>query len=397
MVSNEVVIVGAARTPIGDFMGSLKDYLPVQLAAVAGQAAIERSNLKPEDIDQILLGQCIQAASKGNPARQVQGLIGIPWEAYAATINQQCSSAMRGFEIGCQEIMLGKSSAVLAAGVECMSKAPYYLLKARQGYRLFNGDDGPYDSLIWDGLNCAIMGYHMGITAENLAEQYQISREEQDQLAYMSHMRATAAIEKGKFTEEIIPVNIQTRKGPAQFVNDEHPRGDLTVEALGSLKPAFKKGGTVTPGNASSLNDGASAMVLMARDKAEQMGIKPLARVAATASCGVPPQVMGIGPAYVIPKALKFAGLNMKDVDYFEINEAFAAQLLACNRELKIDMDRLNANGSGIGLGHPTGSTGVRLIVSLIYELRRRGAKTGCASLCAGGGPGTAVIIELLD
>lgn len=395
-VVREVVIVGAARTPIGDFMGSLKDVPLIRLAAIAGKAALDRAGISPDTVDQVLLGHCLQGGAKGNPARQVQGLIGVPWEAYAATINQQCSSSLRALEIGCQEIMLGKNDVVLAAGVESPSQAPYYLFKARQGYRLFHADDGPFDSLIWDGLNCAIMGYHMGITAETLAEEYKISREEQDELAYTSHTRAAAAIKEGKFKDEIAPVEIKTRKGTVVVDTDEHPRADVTIEALSKLPPVFKKDGTVTAGNSSGLNDGAAAVVLMNRNKAEVLGVKPLARVISTASCGVHPRIMGIGPVFAIPKALKYAGLEMKDVDYFEINEAFAAQWLACNRELKIDMSRVNANGSGIGLGHPTGSTGVRLVVTMLYEMRRRGAKIGCASLCAGGGPAIAAVIEML-
>lgn len=392
----EVVIVGAARTPIGDFMGSLKDIPAVELGAVAGKAAIERAGLKPEDIDEVLIGHCMQGGAKGNPARQVQGLIGIPWESPAATINQQCGSAMRAFEIGTQQIILGKCDAVLVGGIENMSQAPYYLLRARQGYRLFHANDGPYDAMIYDGLNCAIMGYHMGVTAENLVEQYGISREEQDKLALLSHQRAVAAIREGKFKAEITPVEVKTRKGVRLFDTDEHPRADVTLEELARMPAVFKKGGTVTAGNASAINDGAAAMVIMAREEAERRGIKPLARVISTASRGVHPSVMGIGPVFAIPRALRFAGLEMKDIDYFEINEAFAAQFLACNRELKIDMDRINANGSGISLGHPVGSTGVRIIVTMLYEMERRGVRYGCASLCCGGGPAIACVIEKL-
>jgi len=392
----EVVIVGAARTPIGDFMGSLKDVPAVELGAVAGKGAIERAGLRPEDIDEVLIGHCMQGGAKGNPARQVQGLIGIPWDSPAATINQQCGSAMRAFEIGMQQIILGKCDAILVGGIENMSQTPYYLLKARQGYRLFHGNDGPYDAMLYDGLNCAIMGYHMGITAENLVEQYGISREEQDELALLSHQRAVAAIREGKFKNEIVPVEVKTRKGARLFDTDEHPRPDVTLEELARMPAVFKKGGTVTAGNASAINDGAAAMVIMAREEAERRGIKPLARVVSTASRGVHPSVMGIGPAFAIPRALRFAGLEMKDIDYFEINEAFAGQFLACNRELKIEMDRINANGSGISLGHPVGSTGVRIIVTLLYEMERRGSRYGCASLCCGGGPAIACIIEKL-
>lgn len=392
----EIVIASGARTAIGDMLGSLKDFSPSELAAIAGKAAIERAGISVNDIDEILVGHCLQGGAKGNPARQVQNGIGIPWEAPAATINQQCASAMRALEIATQNIINNKTNIALVGGMESSSTAPYYLLKARQGYKLFHANDGPFDSLIHDGLECAIMGYHMGITAENLAESYRISREEQDQLAYIGHQRATIAQKLGKFKDEIVPVEIKTRKGTLLFDKDEHPRADITAEGLARLPAVFKKGGTVTAGNSSGLNDGGAATVVMARDVADSKGIRPLARILATASYGVHPEIMGIGPVYVIPKALKYAGLSMKDVDYFEINEAFAAQWLACNRELKIDMDRVNANGSGIALGHPTGSTGIRLVISCIYELMKRGGKIGCASLCAGGGPSMAVIIELL-
>lgn len=392
----EVVIVSGARTPIGDFLGTLKDFTHVQLGAIAAKSAIERAGIKAGDIDEVLVGHCLQGGAKGNPARQVQNLAGISWDAPAATINQQCASAMRALEIATERIMLGKIETALVAGMESPSSGPYYLLKARRGYRLFNANDGPHDSLIHDGLNCAIMGYHMGITAENLAERYNISRQEQDELALLSHQRAVAAIRAGKFENEIVPVEIKTRKGVVNFAVDEHPRENMSMESLAQLPPAFKKDGTVTAGNSSGLNDGGAAAVVMSREYADAQGIKPLARILATASYGVHPEIMGIGPVYAIPKAIKYAGLTMQDIGYFEINEAFAAQFIACNRELKIDMERVNANGSGISLGHPTGQTGIRLVISAIYEMLKRGDRFGCASLCAGGGPGMAVIIEIL-
>lgn len=392
----EVVIVSGARTAIGDFGGTLKEFSPVQLGGIAGKAAVERAALKPEDIDEVLVGQCLQAGSKGNPARQVQALVEIPWEAPAATINQGCAASLRAMEIAWHNIQLGYCDTALVGGIEGGACAPYYLLRARQGYRLFHGNDGPWDSMLYDGLICAIMGYHMGVTAENLAKRYDISREEQDQLAFTSHARAVAAIKEGKFKDEIVPIEVKTRKGPVIFETDEHPRENITLEKLAKLPPVFSQDGTVTPGNASGLNDGGCAVVLMAREKADAMGIKPMARILSSASYGVHPEIMGIGPVYEIPLALKRAGLEMKDVDYFEINEAFAAQWLACNRELKIEMDRVNANGSGIALGHPTGMTGARLVITGMYELSKRGGKIGCASLCAGGGPGMALIYEML-
>lgn len=392
----EVVIVSGARTPIGDFMGSMKDLNHIQLGAIAARAAIERAGIKPGDVDEVLFGHCLQGGAKGNPARQVQGLASIPWDAPAATINQQCASAMRALEIAAEHVMLGKIDTALVGGMESPSSAPYYLMKARRGYRLFDANDGPYDSLIYDGLNCAIMGYHMGITAETLAERYKISRQEQDELAVLSHQRAVKAIKTGKFGNEIVPVEIKSRKGPIMFETDEHPREGLTLESLSRLPAVFKKDGSVTAGNSSGLNDGGAAAVIMSREAADAQGIKPMARILSTAAYGVHPEIMGIGPVYAIPKALKYAGLAMKDIGYFEINEAFAAQWLACNRELKIDMSKVNANGSGISLGHPTGQTGIRLVISLMYEMLKRGDRFGCASLCAGGGPAMAVVIELL-
>ncbi|KUG02743.1 3-ketoacyl-coa thiolase [hydrocarbon metagenome] len=392
----EIVIASGARTAIGDFGGSLSSFSAVSLGGVAGRAAVSRAGLEPADIEEVLVGHCLQGGAKGNPARQVQKEIGIPWNAPAATINQQCASAMRSLEIACADIRLGKVDIALVGGIESTSSAPYYLLKARQGYRLFHGNDGPYDSLIYDGLNCAIMGYHMGVTAENLAARYQISREEQDELAYLGHQRAVTAIASGKFQDEIAAVEIKKRGKTVIFDIDEHPRADVTLESLSRLQAVFKKDGTVTAGNASGLNDGGAAVVVMEKGAAESRGIKPMARILSTASCGVHPEIMGIGPVYAIPRALKYAGLEMKDVDYFEINEAFAAQFLACNRELNISMDKINANGSGIALGHPTGQTGIRLIITAMYELLKRNQKIGCASLCAGGGPAMAVIFEML-
>ena len=330
---------------------------------------------------------------KGNPARQVQLKSGIPVEAAAVTVEQQCASGMRAVEIAVQQIMLGKSGVSLALGMESMSQAPHLLLGARTGYRM--GAARVEDALLYDALHDAFHGYHMGVTAENLAERYSISRQEQDELALLSHQRAVAAIKEGKFKAEIVPVEVKTKKGTVVVSNDEHPRADTSLEALSKLRPVFKEGGTVTAGNASGVNDGAAALVLMAESKARELGVKPLAKILATASFGVAPEIMGIGPAYAVPKALHYAGLQLKDIDYFEINEAFAAQFLAVNRELQLDLDRVNANGSGIALGHPVGCTGVRIIVTLLAELRRRGGKYGVASLCVGGGPAMATVVEM--
>lgn len=388
----EVVIVGAKRTPVGDFLGKLKDVSAVDLGVIAVNAALNQAQVKPEQVEEVACGMIYKAGVKGNPGRQIQLKCGMPESGYAYTVDQQCGSGMKAFELASQSILLGKADIAVAVGIESMSQAPYLLKGGREGYRMGHGEI--YDSMLYDGLVCAMMGYHMGITAENLAERYSISREEQDQLAVLSHQRAISAIQKGTFSEEIVPVTIETRKGPIIIDTDEHPRKDISMEKLAAMKPAFKKGGTVTAGNASGVNDGASALVLMTADKAKELGIKPLAKLISTASAGVLPEIMGIGPVYAIPKALQYAGLQADQIGYYEINEAFAAQFLAVNRELKLDMDKVNANGSGIGLGHPVGCTAARIIVSLIYELGRRGEQYGVASLCVGGGPAIATVIE---
>ncbi|MGV8057974.1 MAG: thiolase family protein [Smithellaceae bacterium] len=387
-----VVIVGAARTAIGSFMGMFKDKTPVELGVVVAKAAMERAGVKPEQVEELLCGMVHKAGVKGNPARQIQLKAGIPKEGGAATIEQQCSSGMRAMEIASQQIMLGKTSVALVAGAECMTFAPHLLMGVRNGYRL--GAQQVIDSLHNDSLCDAFYGYMMGVTAEKLAEMYKISRQEQDELALMSQQRAVAAIKAGKFKEEIVPVEIKTKKGTVVFDTDEHPRADASLENLAKLKAAFVEGGTVTAGNASGINDGAAAMVVMSESKAKELGLKPLAIIRSTTTYGVAPEVMGIGPIYSIPKAVKLAGLEMKDIELYEINEAFAAQFLACNRELKLDMDKVNVNGSGIALGHPVGDTGLRIVISLMFEMRRRGLRYGAASLCAGGGPSMATVIE---
>ena len=391
-MTREVVIVGAARTPVGDFLGSLKDIPAVELGVAAAHAALKRAGVLPEQVEEVAAGMVCAAGTKGNPARQVQLKAGLAVEAPAATVNQLCSSGMRAVEVASHQIMLGRAGVALAVGMENMTRAPYLVLKARQGCRM--GDDSIKDSMLMDALIDAFHNYHMGVTAENLAEKYGISRREQDELALLSHRRAVAAIRAGRFAEEMVPVTVKDRKKETVVDTDEHPRADATLDKLGQLRPVFKDGGTVTAGNASGINDGAAALVLMSREKAQQLGVKPLARILASASVGVPPEIMGIGPAYAIPKALRFAGLSLQNVDYFEINEAFAAQFLAVNRELKLDLEKVNANGSGISLGHPVGCTGARILVSLLHEMNRRDATVGAASLCAGGGPGIAMVIE---
>ena len=389
-----VVIVGAKRTPVGDFLGSLKDVGPVELGTTAAKAALEQAKVRPEQVEEVACGMIYKEGQKGNPARQLQLACNMPVDGWAYTVDQQCASGMKAFELVSQSIMLGKTDIGVAVGMESMSQAPYVLMKAREGYRM--GDGPIHDTMLRDGLTCAIMGYHMGVTAENVGERYKVTRQEQDELAYLSHSRAIQAIKDGVFASQIAPVTVNTRKGPQIIDTDEHPRADISIEKLAAMKPAFKKDGTVTAGNASGVNDGASALVLMAEDKAKELGLKPLARLVATANAGVEPAYMGLGPIVAVPKALKIAGLKDADIDYYEINEAFAAQYIGCERELKIDRSRINHNGSGIGLGHPVGCTAARIIVALIYELERMGGRYGLASLCVGGGPAMATIIEKL-
>ena len=388
----EVVIVSAVRTPIGDFMGKLKDVSAVDLGVTAVQGALAKARISADQVEEDACGMIYKGGAKGNPGRQIQVKCGMPIEGYAYTVDQQCGSGMKAFELASQSIMLGKVDIAVAVGIENMSTAPYILPKAREGYRMGHGEI--YDSMLYDGLVCAMQGYHMGITAENLAERYGISRQEQDELALMSHQRAAAAWVKGVFADEIAPVVVKGKKGDIVIDRDEHPRTDLTLEKLAAMRPAFKKDGTVTAGNASSINDGAAALVLMSAAKAQQLGLKPLAKLKATASAGVHPEIMGIGPVAAVPKVLKFAGLALDDIGYFEINEAFAAQFLAVNKELKLDMNKVNAHGSGIGLGHPVGCTAARIIVAVIHELHRRNERYGLATLCVGGGPAIATVVE---
>jgi len=393
MQKPDVVIAGMVRTPIGKFMGGLSSLSAVELGVIAGRDAINRAGVSPNDIDEVLAGMVYKAALKGNPARQIQLALQIPIEKGAATVEQQCASSMRALEIGMQQIQLGKTETCLICGIESMSNVPYYDTKSRAGYRL--GPATLEDGLQKDGLYDAFDNLSMAITAERLAEQYEITREEVDHLAMMSQERAAAAIATGKFKDEIIPVEITTRKGVVVIDTDEHPR-KTSMEELVKLKPMFKKDGIVTAGNSSGMNDGACAMVIMSAEKAEKLGIKPLGRILSTTTVGVPPEIMGIGPVYAVPEAVKQAGLIMDDIQYQEINEAFAAQFVACQKVMKLNMEDVNVNGSGISLGHPVGCTGIRLVLSTVNELKRRGQKYGCASLCAGGGVAMATVVEVM-
>ena len=388
----EVVIVSGVRTPVGDFLGSLKDKTSVELGILVLKVAMEKAGIDPNLVEEVVCGSPDMAGCKPNPGRQVAIGAGCPWETFACTINQQCVSSMKAAEIVSQEIILGKIDCGAAVGCESMSNIPYLIPEARKGYKM--GHAQFVDAMFSDGLMDAFYNIHMGQTAENVAKLYSISREEQDEFALLSHHRACAAINNKTQADELVPVEIKTRKGIVLFDTDEHPRQGLTIEDLAKLKPVFEKDGTVTAGNASSLNDGAAALVMMSLDKAREIGAKPLARVVATASAAVDAKIMGMGVVPSVRRALHFANLKIEDIDYWEINEAFAAQFLACNRQLKLDLNNVNANGGGISLGHPVGMTGARLIVSLVHEMRRRGVRYGGASLCGGGGPSTSMIIE---
>jgi acetyl-CoA C-acetyltransferase len=391
MELNDVVMVSACRTAIGDFLGSLKSVNARDLAICVGKEAIKRAGTKPELIDEICMGQVYSGMQGSLPARQVSMRIGLPHESSAVSVNQNCASGMRALEIAAHNIMLGKTESSLVIGVESMTNAPYLLPKARQGYRM--GPGQMEDQMLHDGLVDELVPGHMGLTAENIAEKYSISRQECDELALISHQRATAAVEGGVFKEEIVPFEIPSRKKTVIFDTDEHPIKNASMETMGNLKPVFKKDGVVTAANASGINDGAAAVVLMSSKKAKELGLKPLMKLVNVCDAGVDPKFMGLGPAVGIPKCLNQAGLKFNDIDYWEINEAFAAQWLGVGRMLKqdfnieIDMNKVNKNGSGIALGHPVGCTGLRIIVSLYYELKKQGKTLGGASLCVGGGP----------
>jgi len=399
----KVYIVGAKRTAIGTLGGTLKDVPAVQLGVAAAKAAMEQAGIKPEYVDETIIGNILMAGQGMGPGRQVSVYAGIPVEKPGYTVNMLCASGMKSIMIGAVDIIAGEAEIVLAGGIENMSAAPYLLPKARFGYRLGHGE--VLDHTVFDGLTDVFNMYHMGVTAENLAEKYGITREEQDLFAYKSQMKAKKAIETGRFKDEVVPFVIKERKGEKVFDTDEHPRFDTTLEALAKLKPAFKKDGTVTAGNASGINDSGSAMVLASEDAIKKYGLKPLAEIIGFAQQGVDPSIMGIGPVGAISKALKRANMKLTDVQLIELNEAFAAQSLAVLRDLKKEHDvsddwleeRVNVNGGAIALGHPIGASGNRIIVTLLYEMKKRKLGLGLASLCVGGGMGTAVIIRNVE
>lgn len=394
MTIKDVVMVSACRTAIGKFFGTLKDVSARDLAIAVGKEASKRAGIESDTIDELVMGQCLPGLQGSLPARQVSKRIGFSDISSAVLVNQNCGSGMKALEVAAHNIMLGKTEIGMVIGVESMTNAPYMLPKARGGYRM--GPGKIEDSMLHDGLVDELAGGHMGETAENVAEKYGITREECDQLALMSHQNATTAINEGRFKREIVPFEIKTRKGPVVFDTDEHPIQDCTTEGLSKLKPVFRKGGVVTAANASGINDGAAAVILMSADKAKELGIKPLMKLINTACAGVAPEIMGIGPAVVIPKCLDQAGMKFEDVDYWEINEAFAAQFIGVGRMLKedynLDLDpaKVNHNGSGIALGHPVGCSALRVVVSLYYEMERLDLKVGGASLCVGTGPAIA-------
>ncbi|KEI83597.1 acetyl-CoA C-acetyltransferase [Clostridium botulinum] len=387
-----VVIASAVRTPIGKFGGTLKSVSAIELGSIVIKEALKRANVKPEDVDEVIMGNVLQAGLGQNSTRQSAVGAGIPVEVPSFTINKVCGSGLRAVSLATQLIKLGDDDIVVAGGTENMSAAPYLLEKARWGQRM--GDGKIVDEMIRDGLWESFNDYHMGITAENIAEQWGITREEQDEFSAKSQQKAEKAVKEGRFKEEIVPVVIKSRKGEVVFDTDEFPRFGATKESLSKLKPAFKKDGTVTAGNASGINDGAAALVIMSEEKANELGIKPLAKIVAYGTSGVDPKIMGYGPFYATKKTLEKANLKIADMDLIEANEAFAAQSLAVAKDLGFDMDKVNVNGGAIALGHPIGCSGARILTTLLYEMEKRNSKHGLATLCIGGGMGTAIIVE---
>lgn len=389
----EVVIVSAARTAIGNYGGSLACFSAIDLGVIAAREAINRAGILPSEINESIIGNILSAGLGQNIARQISIKAGIPETSPAMAINKLCGSGLRAVSMAAQFIMLGDAEVVLAGGTESMSNAPYLLNQARFGYRM--GNNQLLDSMITDGLTDAFNNYHMGITAENIAAQWNISRDEQDQFAFLSQQKAAMAQKEGKFKPEIVPVEIPQRKGsPILFCIDEFPKNDLSIEQLTKLRPAFKSDGTVTAGNASGINDGAAMLVIMSAEKAKKMGLKPLVKIVSYANAALDPKIMGYGPVPATKEALQRANLKIENIDLIEANEAFAAQSIAVARDLKLDPSKVNVNGGAIALGHPIGASGARILTTLIYEMKRTNAKTGLATLCIGGGQGTALIVE---
>lgn len=389
----EVVIVSAVRTAIGSFGGSLKDVPSSELGAIVIKEAVNRAGIKPELVEEVVMGNVIQAAQGQNVARQAAVKAGLPVEVPAMTINKVCGSGLRCVALAAQMIKAGDCDVVVAGGMENMSAAPYAVPGARWGQRM--GDGKIVDTMIKDALWDAFNNYHMGVTAENIAKEWGLTREMQDEFSLNSQLKAEKAIKEGRFVDEIVPVVIPQRKGePKVFAQDEFPRFGSTIEKMAKLKPAFIKDGTVTAANASGINDGAAAFVVMSAEKAAQLGLKPMAKILSYGSKGLDPSIMGYGPFHATKKALEGAGLTVEDMDLIEANEAFAAQSLAVAKDLNFDMNKVNVNGGAIALGHPVGASGARILVTLLHEMQKRDAKKGLATLCIGGGMGTALVVE---
>jgi acetyl-CoA C-acetyltransferase len=388
-----IVIVAAARTAVGSFNGTLADIPAKSLGARVIKALLERSGLAPGQIDEVIMGHVLTAAMGQNTARQAAIEAGLPVETPSMTINKVCGSGLKSIHLATQALKCGDAEIIIAGGHENMSIAPHALLGSRKGQRM--GDWNMVDTMLADGLKDVFNDYHMGCTAENLAEKYKITRQEQDQFAYESQMKTKAAQDAGRFKDEIVPIEIPQRKGPPViFDRDEHPRGDTTLETLAKLRPAFNKDGTVTAGNSSGINDGAAAVILTTESKARALGLPILARIAAYASAGVPPEIMGTGPIPASRKCLQKAGWTVNDLDLVEANEAFAVQAITVNREMGWDVGKVNVNGGAVAIGHPIGASGARLLVSLLHEMARRDARRGLGTLCIGGGQGVALAVE---
>ncbi|AKJ43379.1 Acetyl-CoA acetyltransferase [Pragia fontium] len=393
---SNIVIVSAARTAIGSFNGALASVSAVDLGATVIREAMARAGINGDAVDEVIFGNVLQAGLGQNPARQALLNSGIPDSVCAYTVNKVCGSGLKSVALAAQAILAGDAQAIVAGGMENMSQAPYLLdSKARWGYRL--GDGKLMDVILQDGLMCATNHYHMGITAENVAKEYDISREAQDALALASQQKAVAAINSGAFAKEIVPVTVKSRKGEIIVDTDEFPKADTTAEGLAKLRPAFTKEGTVTAGNASGINDGAAALVVMSESRAKALGLQPLARIRGYANGGVNPSIMGMGPVPATLNALKKTGLALSDIDLIEANEAFAAQFLAVGKTLGFDPAKVNVNGGAIALGHPIGASGARILVTLLHALQARDKTLGLATLCIGGGQGTAMIIERMS
>jgi acetyl-CoA C-acetyltransferase len=389
----EAVVITAVRTPVGKFLGALKSLKATELGAIVVREAVKRAGVSPEDVDEVIMGCVIQAGLGQNPARQAALHGGLPNTVSAVTVNKVCGSGLKAIMMAAQGVQLGDTEVVVAGGMESMSNAPYLMPKAREGYRLGNGT--LVDSAVNDGLWCAFDDQHMGCTGEVVSERFHVSRQEQDEYSLNSHRKASVAIKSGKFRDEIIPVEIRQRKGPpVVFDTDEPVREDTSLESLGKLKPAFKEGGTVTAGNASGLNDGASAVVVTSTERAKSLGIEPMARIVGQATSGIEPKLVMMAPVEAIKKLLKKTGWSLKDVDLIELNEAFAVQAVAITRELNLDPEKLNVNGGAVALGHAIGQSGSRILTTMLYEMKRRDAHRGIAALCLGGGNAVAMAVE---